>query len=345
YNLPFEVLACKSMSAPEGYRLGMPKSDSKIKKKIKEEEFDIYHVHSPFSMGRFAVQLGKKYNKPVVATIHTKYYDDFMRVLHNNKTLSNIMLKYIMKVYNSADSVWTVNNASCQILRDYGYKGEIEVVRNGTDLKYPENADELIQKINEKHNLQDKKNVFLFVGRIALYKNLELMAKALKILKNKGIEFTMLIVGSGFDEDKFKNIVKDLELEDNFIFTGSISDRQLLQGYYLRSDLFLFPSTFDTSSLVPIEAAAHNLPVLLIKDSCTAENIVDDFNGFLAEETPEAFAQKIEYIIQNPELLKQVGEEASRSVYRSWEMVAEEVNKKYLDIIKKYNKKLEETNK
>ena len=147
------------------------------------------------------------------------------------------------------------------------------------------------------------------------------------------------------DEDKFKNIVKDLELEDNFIFTGSISDRQLLQGYYLRSDLFLFPSTFDTSSLVPIEAAAHNLPVLLIKDSCTAENIVDDFNGFLAEETPEAFAQKIEYIIQNPELLKQVGEEASRSVYRSWEMVAEEVNKKYLDIIKKYNKKLEETNK
>jgi hypothetical protein len=35
---------------------------------------------------------------------------------------------------------------------------------------------------------------------------------------------------------------------------------------------------------VPIEAAAHKLPTLLIKDSCTAENIEDNFNGFLAEE-------------------------------------------------------------
>ena len=82
-----------------------------------------------------------------------------------------------------------------------------------------------------------------------------------------------------------------------------------------------------------------NLPVLLIKDCCTAENIVDNFNGFLALETPEAYAEKINEVLNNPELLKQVGLEASRSVYRSWEMVAEEVYKKYLEIIEKYNKK------
>ena len=37
-------------------------------------------------------------------------------------------------------------------------------------------------------------------------------------------------------------------------------------------------------------------------------------------------------------LMKEVGEEASKSVYRSWEMVAEEVLQKYEEIIEKYNK-------
>ena len=335
----FEVLRCASTPAPEKYRLGHPAIDCKFKKKIKNEKFDIFHAHSPFSMGRFAIKAGKKQNVPVVATIHTQYHQDFLRVLKGNKTLTKFMVKYIMKVYNKADSVWTVNNASCQILRDYGYKGNIEVVRNGTDLKYPDNANELISRVNKLHNLEGQKNVFIFVGRIAMYKNLGLMADALKILNDNGEDFKVLIVGNGFDMDKFKKLVDKNGLTDKFIFAGSISDRQLLQGYYLRSDLFLFPSTFDTSSLVPIEAAAHKLPTLLIKDSYTAENIVGDFNGFLAEENPKAFADKIKDIISTDGLLQKVGEEAHRSVYRNWEMVAEEVLEKYKKIIDDYKKK------
>lgn len=44
------------------------------------------------------------------------------------------------------------------------------------------------------------------------------------------------------------------------IFTGRILERDLLSGYYLRSDLFVLPSLFDTASLAPIEAAALKLP-------------------------------------------------------------------------------------
>ncbi|MDE7159128.1 MAG: glycosyltransferase [Clostridiales bacterium] len=338
-NRPFEVIRCKSTAAPEGYRLGHPGSDKKLKKRVKQEQFDIFHTHSPFSMGTFAVKMGKKYHVPVVATLHTKYYDDFSRVLHGFKPLCNFMLRRIMRVYKAADSVWTVNNASCQVLRDYGYKGDIVVMRNGTDLKYPDNAEELVARVNALHNLEGQKNVLIFVGRIAMYKNLALMAEALRKLKDAGEDFKMLIVGSGFDEGKFKSMVEKLGLSENFVFVGSVRDRELLQGYYLRSDLFLFPSTFDTSSLVPIEAAAHKLPTLLIKDSCTAENIVDGVNGFLAEETADAYAEKIKEILSDPEKLHAVGEEAHRSVYRTWETVAEEVLEKYKEIIEDYKKK------
>lgn len=336
---PFDVIRCNSSAAPEGYRLGHPLSDGKFKKRVTSEKFDIFHTHSPFSMGTFAIKQGKKQHVPVVAHLHTKYYEDFRRVLHGFKPLCNFMLRRIMRVYNKADSVWTVNNATCDVLREYGYKGDIVVMRNGTDLVYPENAEELIKRVNEKHSLEGQKNVFIFVGRIAMYKNLQLMADALAKLKNDGEDFRMIIIGNGFDEKKFKSIVKNLELNDYFIFAGSIKDRELLQGYYLRSDLFLFPSTFDTSSLVPIEAAAHKLPTLLIKDSCTAENIVDNVNGFLAEETADAYAQKIKEIIHNPELLQKVGEEAHISVYRTWETVANEALEKYKEVIDAYNAK------
>ena len=338
-NEEFEVFRCASIGAPEKYRLAFPGMDVEFKKLIEKEKFDIYHTHSPFTMGRFAINAGRKHKVPVVATLHTQYQVDFKRVLKGNRLLTRFMIKYIMWVYNRADSVWTVNNASCQVLRDYGYKGKIEVVRNGTDLKYPENAEELVNKVNALHNLEGQKNVLIFVGRIAMYKNLALMADALKILNDNGEDFKMIIIGDGFDMEEFKVIVQNNGLNDKVIFTGAIRDRELLQGYYLRSDLFLFPSTFDTSSLVPIESAAHKLPTLLIKDSYTAENITDGVNGFLSEETPKAYADKIKEIINNPLKLKEVGEEAYRSVYRSWEMVAEEVLEKYKEIIKEYNAK------
>ena len=150
----FDVVRCLSAWAPEKYRNAIPELDIKFQKEIEKQHFDIIHTHSPFGMGRFAIKLGKKKHIPVVATLHTQYREDFKRVLRNVKPLVDFMMKYIMKVYNQADSVWTVNTASCNILREYGYKGEIEVVRNGTDLKYPKNADELIEKVNTIHNLK-----------------------------------------------------------------------------------------------------------------------------------------------------------------------------------------------
>ncbi|MBQ9485680.1 MAG: glycosyltransferase [Clostridia bacterium] len=335
----FEVVRCKSWRAPEKYRFARPFSDKAFVKNIESEKFDIIHAHSPFSMARFALKTAKKQHIPVVLTIHTQYKEDFKRTTHGFKPFVAIAMRYMMKAVNAADSVWTVNEASCNVLRDYGYKGKIDVVRNGTDLKYPENAAELVEKVNSLHGLYGQKNVFIFVGRIAWYKNLALMADALKILKDNGEDFRMIVVGSGFDEVKFKEKIKELGLAGNFVFTGSVSDRTLLQGYYLRSDLFLFPSTFDTSSLVPIEAAAHKLPTLLIRGSYTAENIVDNKNGFLSDETPEAYAAKIKEIISEEGLLQKVGEEAHRSVYRSWEMVAAEVAAKYREVIADYKEK------
>ena len=333
----FEVIRCKSMGAPEGYRNALPMLDEKLKKRLIKEDIDIMHTHSPFNMGRFAVKIARKKKIPLVATLHTQYHQDFMRVT-KSKLLTKFMIKYIMKTFNNADSVWTVSEASKKYLRDYGYKGEIEVVRNGTDLTYPENPKELIDKINSLHGLENQKNVFLFVGRMAFYKNLKLMIDALKIVKDSGIDFKMIFVGGGFDFNAVVEYAKEKGVYDKCIFTDTVTDKSLIQGYYLRSDLFLLPSTFDMAPITKEEAAVHKLPCVVVKDSCSAERVIDGENGYIALETKEDFAKKILYTCEDEDRRKQVGETAYTTLYRNWDMVAEEVLQKYKEIIEKYNK-------
>jgi glycosyltransferase involved in cell wall biosynthesis len=293
-------------------------------------------------MGRFAIKHGKKYKIPVVSTLHTQYHQDFARVAKGNKLFVKIALKYIVHVYNHSDSVWTVSQKSAEFLRMYGYKGKVTVIRNGTDYVYPTNADELVKRVNELHGLDGQKNVFLFVGRMAWYKNLKLICDSMKVLKDKGEDFKMIFVGSGFDIEEVKDYIDTIGIADKCILTGQINDRELLQGYYLRSDLMVFPSTFDMASIVKEEAAAHKLACILVKGSCCAERVVDNENGFLCEENVESLSSRLLELVKNPEKMKQVGENALKMLYRNWDDVSQDVYDEYVRIIKKYKEELTE---
>lgn len=338
-NQKFEVYRTTSIPAPEGYRCALPDLDKNLKKFLKENKFDIIHIHSPFTMCKFFAKYGKKHNIPTVFTFHTKYKEDFERTV---KPLVKFMMDYIMKNINAVDYVWSVSDGAADCLREYGYKKDIKVIRNGTDLVYPDNPDELIKKINEKYSLDDDETVFLSVGRIVENKKLQLALNALKIVSDKGYKFKYLIVGAGSYEKELKTLTKKLQLSDKIIFTGKVMDRTLLSAHYLRADLFVFPSTFDTASLAPIEAAAMKLPTIMNKFCSTAEIITEDVDGFLVEENPDAWAEKIIEILENKNRLVQMKETTYKQVYRTWDSVAEEVLENYKQIVAE---KKENTNK
>ncbi len=301
---PFKVVRVKSVRSADGYYQGMPGIDGKLKKTLKENKYDVIHIHSPFTMGRFFARYGKKHGIPTVFTFHTKFKEDFVRILHA-KPLVGFMMRYIMTTINACDHVLTVSDGAAEVLRSYGYKKEITVIRNGTDLVYPANAAELAAQVEEKHALAGQENVFLSVGRIVENKRLDLVLDALKIVKERGVDFRFLVVGDGSYKEKLENKAKDLALADRVIFTGKVMDRALLSGYYLRSDLFMFPSTFDTASLAPIEAAALKLPSLMTRGCSTAEIVTENRNGFLAGDTAESWADEICRIVTDENLLTQ----------------------------------------
>ena len=320
------VMHVRSVYIPiGGFRNCVPGLDGALRQRAKQA--DIFHAHSPFALGNYFANAAKKYDKPSIITFHTKFKDEFMRYTHS-KVCTAIMMHRIMSVINKTDYVWTVSNGAAQTLREYGYKGDITIIRNGTDMTVPENARELVDRVNEKYGLADEENVLLFVGRVVQTKNLKLVFAALKKL-NGSVPFKMVVVGDGEGMKEYRQMVFEYGLGDRVLFVGEITDRQFLKAVYLRADLFVVPSVFDTASLCPIEAAAFGLPTLLVKDSPTSEIIRDGFSGYAVPADADEWAERLKYILSDKSALAAVRENCRRYVYRSWKDVVAEAEAEY----------------
>ncbi len=325
------VMHVRSVYIPiGGFRNCVPGLDGALRQRAKQA--DIFHAHSPFALGNYFANAAKKYDKPSIITFHTKFKDEFMRYTHS-KVCTAIMMHRIMSVINKTDYVWTVSNGAAQTLREYGYKGDITIIRNGTDMTVPENARELVDRVNEKYGLADEENVLLFVGRVVQTKNLKLVFSALKKL-NGSVPFKMVVVGDGEGMKEYRQMVFEYGLSDRVLFVGEVTDRQFLKAFYLRADLFVFPSVFDTASLCPIEAAAFGLPTLLVKDSPTSEIIRDGFSGYAVPADADEWAERLKYILSDKSALAAVRENCRRYVYRSWKDVVAEAKAEYDKILR-----------
>lgn len=334
----FEVLRYASLPLVnrKPYRLGLPYVDVNFLHQLFiKSKFKLVHAHCPFTSGYMALYTSRIQKIPLIATFHSKYRDDFERATKSRKA-ANAILKTIMPFFDYADEVWIPQAAVEETIREYGFKGKVEVVNNGTDL-IPEAPIETVKtEAKEKLNIPDTDIVFLFVGQHIWEKNTALVIEALDLLRD--IPYTMFFVGTGYAAEEMKAMVREKGLEEKIIFTGNIYDRELLKSHYAAADLFLFPSIYDNAPLVVREAAAFHTPAVVVAGSTTSEIISDNINGFLIENSAAALAEKIRSIIQNRKLLSTVGENASKTIARSWENIADEVLDRYNRLMIRKNK-------
>lgn len=331
----YKVVRCKSVKMPIiDYSLPMPKIDKKFMHELNNTKLDIVHIHSPFTIGKIGVEYAKKNNVPAIATMHSQYKKDFLRAV-KFEPLANLLTKVIIRQYNKCDECWAVNSEIAKIYyEEYKYKKLPKVMGNATDMKLVENMEQAKKLINEKYNISPDEKVFLFVGRINNLKNVFLIANSLKILKEKyNPKFKMLFVGSGQDEDELKSIIDKNNMNQDIIMCGKISDRELLANIYARADLFLFPSLYDASSIVQIEAASQKTPTLFVEGAATTATITENVNGFISQNNEEDFAEKINEIINNKALYDNVCENVYKDIYINWDSQVSKVFDSYMEII------------
>lgn len=338
-KLGYKVIRCnKSLKLSFlDYDMPLPKMDKEYMEALEEAKLDIVHIHSPFTIARTGLEYAKDHNIPIVATLHSQFKKDFLRET-KSELISAFMLKNIISVFNSCNECWAVNREVAKVYyHEYGLKKFPKVQNNGTDLLPYENEEE-IKKLRLQYGIKDDEKVLLFIGRIIRLKNVFFIADCLKRLKENNFKYKMIYVGSGPDFDELKEYIKELGLEKEIIFTGKIADRELLVKHYAMADLFVFPSMYDCSSLVQIEAASQHTPTIFVRGAVTSGTCTEGVDAYFAKEEVEDFSNKIMEIFKNDAEYQKIKEGAFNNLYVTWTGAVQKVYEEYLRVIDLYNK-------
>ncbi len=330
-GFPFQLVDFKGRSFPgfKQYRLGEAVWDSHYRRRMRMISLDLIHSHSPFHSGSEAVRLAYLRKLPLVATFHSKYYDDFLKAT-KSESIAKMGTKFVVNFYNRCDEVWTVNKNSADVLRDYGFEGEIQIIPNGATIRSVHPSD--IDEVSRRWNLGNDP-VILFVGQMDWKKNILTVLEACAEMKKAGKTFRLLLAGQGLDMAKIDQKIHDLNIQDRSQMLGHISDTSLLDALYARASIFAFPSLYDTSALVVREAAVMGTPSVMVKGSTAAEIIHDRENGFLCENDAKDLARVITGVLEDPDLLASTGEKARETIPVPWETIMETVVERYTRLV------------
>ena len=163
-------------------------------------------------------------------------------------------------------------------------------------------------------NLSLSRPVFLCVGQIIPRKNLKSILEACLILKQQDLNFTVLIIGEGWEREKLEALSQSYGLSNRIKWLGNI-DYENLGFYYQYADVFLFPTLEDIWGMVLLEAMAFGKAIICSQLAGAQELISDGENGFCYEpQDIDRLARYMNIFIDNPQLIKTMGKRSLESI-------------------------------
>lgn len=173
---------------------------------------------------------------------------------------------------------------------------------------------------------------FLFVGRFALNKGINILAETVKHLNEEGLanQIYFNLVGKGPLYEEYYTKYK----YPNLNFLGFADDRQLTE-LYRTNDVFVLPTLFEGMPTVVLEAMSHGMPVIVTDVGATLE-MVDSSNGWIIEkESVQSLSNAIhEYLALSLEERSNLSENSYLRVKNkfTWDIVSQKHAELFLEI-------------
>lgn len=244
---------------------------------------DIIHVQDHLLIGFSVIEAALKRNLPLVGTNHF-HPDNLLHYLNAPPRLEDKIRKAAWKhlnaVFGHLHTLTTPSEVAKKIMQAGGVKKDITVVSNGIDLnKFKPRPRNEIQAVARKYGLAERKKNILFVGRLEKEKNIDVLIRAMRVV-NQAMPARLLICGFGSSEEKLKQLVQELNLENSVKFLGKVPDEDLVKLYNF-ADLFATASGVELQGLVVMEAMASGLPIISSDGMALPELVRDGLNGFI----------------------------------------------------------------
>ena len=171
--------------------------------------------------------------------------------------------------------------------------------------------------------------------------NIETIIRAIPIVI-KEIPDTKFIIGSsGPQKEELEKLTSDLNVSENTIFTGRISDENF-PHYVASADIYVSTSLSDAGlASSTAEAMACGLPVIATEDPDNRDWIEDGVNGFIIpKKNPVVLAKRIIELIKNKKLRKEMGRLNREIIIERNNYLIEmgKMEKVYIDLKNRYNR-------
>jgi|TARA_B110000908_G_scaffold59311_1_gene72021 colanic acid/amylovoran biosynthesis glycosyltransferase len=157
--------------------------------------------------------------------------------------------------------------------------------------------------INQSLKDASNKNLLqlMTIGRLHWKKDYTSIIIALKNLKDRGIDFEYTIIGDGPEEEKLKYLVYELGLINNIIFTGKISQKEILI-YFKKSHFYLQYSLQEGFCNAVLEAQSMGVLPIVSNAEGLSENVLNNITGWVIQKnSPKLLADKIVEVINLPD--------------------------------------------
>lgn len=268
----------------------------KIRKEVRSFQADLCYVTPNAKGGAFykdfvVVMMLKAMGKKVVIHYHNKGV-----ATRQNRILDNWLYQHFFKKLK----VILLAKPLYQDIYKYVNEKDVYFCPNGIPVQQ-----ELPPRItHEEFNI-------LFLSNMMEEKGVWDLVESCRILKEKGKKFHCHFVGKWSDiaEEGFRQKIQLLNVENYISAYGGKygSDKE---EFFQKSDVFVFPTYYNNECfpLVLLEAMEHGLPCISTQEGGIAAIIDEGKTGYVVErKNPQALAEKIERLIDQPALCKAMG--------------------------------------
>jgi len=273
------------------------------------------HGTRPIIFGGIAAKLSGI--RKIIGTIHYSYK---LMCLRKDGSIDKKRALYGKFIYLTGfklcDKIITVSNQlsdeAKEIARELPFfklkklSKKLITIRNGV------NADEYYKTndtsgFRKKYGMDRDTVIIGTASRLEPKKGLSYLLKAANILKEKNVNFKLVIAGEGYEKKELIDLMQKLNLQKHVVFLG-YWEKQRMPEFYSMLGIFVLPSLSEGLPNVNLEAMASSLPVVSTNVGGVPEALRENVNGLLVKPGNEyELANALLYLIQNPNIAKEMG--------------------------------------
>ena len=240
----------------------------------------------------------------------------------SNAVIRPFFEKTILRIKHSA--IHTVSEAVKEDLQTMGAKRSIYVIHNAIP-------------IHQVTKLEPKPFKLVSISRLTFYKNIQVTIKSLQIVKKSFPKVSLVIIGAGPYRKNLEKLVKELDLQENVVFKGHISENEKKE-LLAKSQALVFPSKFEGFGMVILEAFEYYKPVLVSRVRPQSDIVEDKKTGLVLTPDDEVeWADAIKGLFNKPEKGAKMGENGRIALEEKYnlEIMTKNILHMYEDVIKK----------